>query len=246
MFLFPVQPGSTLFLCLCSAQCFSHIVSILFSFFLFSLFSSLFPTRYLKSSELNYSVGQLKTAQCFLSGTGCLQSNVTAIFYLERAALQEEKEAQYLLGNLHAQGYAQGFADGDADTNKMERGGKIATHWWLKSAINGFANAQYSIGEALLCGFGGLIRNEEESFVWFEKAASQDHADAQNELGTCFYQGRGIEQDFKKAASYYNLASMQGHKKAKKNLVLMREKGLDVPSHYPVALRNYTLVLRHP
>ena len=208
---------------------------------LFSLFSSLFSHRYFKSSELNYSVGQLKTAQCFLSGTGCLQSNVTAISYLERAALQEEKEAQYLLGNLHAQGYA----DGGADTNKMERGGKIATHWWLKSAINGFANAQYSIGEALLCGFGGLIRNEEESSVWFEKAASQGHVNAQNELGTCFYQGRGIGQDFQKAAYYYELALMQGHKKAKKNLKTMHEKGLDVPSHYPVALRNYTLVLQH-
>ena len=191
---------------------------------------------YKLASELNYAVGQLRYANCFLKGFGtCKKSISKAIELLKLADLQEQNEAQYILGKLYSQG------KGNVNTF---RGDIIAVHYWKRSATNGYAPAQWILAKSELNGFGGLLRNEVLAASLFLKAANQGLARAQNSIATCYYQGKGVLQNFKKAAFYYNKAKEQRHTDAAENLDRMREQGLDVPIHFPVRLRNYKLKLK--
>lgn len=48
--------------------------------------------------------------------------------------------------------------------------------------------------------------------------AEQGHADAQYHLGTLYQEGKGVQQDYKQAAHWYQAASSQGHAKAQFSL----------------------------
>ena len=185
-----------------------------------------------KSSALGYAVGCLRHAQCFLKGIGTHRSIDAAKRLLEQSAQQEQSEAQFLLANLHEQGLC--------DCADKQRSDIIAVHWWRKSSQNGFPPAMFKLAKAELNGYGGLHRNEYDAASLFERAATLGHVKAQNAIATCYYQGNGKVQDFKKAAFWYNAAKEQGHLEATANLETMRVKdGMDIPAQFPVELRNY-------
>jgi len=56
------------------------------------------------------------------------------------------------------------------------------------------------------------------------KAAEQGEARAQNHFGVIYAKGSDVEKDFKVAYMWLSLASIQGNRKAKKNLDLLTEK----------------------
>ena len=45
---------------------------------------------------------------------------------------------------------------------------------------------------------------------WFEKAAAQGHAGAQNKLGVMYYEGQGVRQDHEQARRWFEKAAAQG------------------------------------
>ena len=51
-------------------------------------------------------------------------------------------------------------------------------------------------------------------------AAEQGHAGAQNYLGTCYFNGEGVEKNVAEAVKWYRLAAEQGFAKAQVNLGL--------------------------
>jgi hypothetical protein len=53
---------------------------------------------------------------------------------------------------------------------------------------------------------------------WFRKAAEQNYAPAQSNLGYCYDNGRGVEQDAEEAVKWYLKAAEQGHAEAQLNL----------------------------
>ena len=61
----------------------------------------------------------------------------------------------------------------------------------------------------------------------YELAASQGVAKAYyNNLGEMYYNGRGVEKDYTKAAEYYEKAAAQGDTDSQKRLTEMYEQGL--------------------
>ena len=46
------------------------------------------------------------------------------------------------------------------------------------------------------------------------KAAEQGHADAQQDLGCCYYNGGGVEHGMGKAVQWWTKAAEQGHAEA--------------------------------
>ena len=57
----------------------------------------------------------------------------------------------------------------------------------------------------------GVEKDDGEAFKWYEKAAAQAHATAQNNLGFMYQHGRGAEQNDDKAVALYRKAANQGY-----------------------------------
>ena len=49
----------------------------------------------------------------------------------------------------------------------------------------------------------GVNQDDKQAFEWYQKAANQGLALAQNNLGWMYHQGRGVEQDFQQAKICY-------------------------------------------
>jgi len=71
----------------------------------------------------------------------------------------------------------------------------------------------------------GVPKDEAKAVHWYEKAAEQGYANAQNNLGNMYTDGRGVPKDDAKAVQWYQKAAEQGHTDAQKNLDLMVKKG---------------------
>jgi len=56
----------------------------------------------------------------------------------------------------------------------------------------------------------GVGHNFKQAIIWFTKAAQQGNANAQSQLGICYYLGFGVEKDFKQAIPWLTKAAQQG------------------------------------
>ena len=83
---------------------------------------------------------------------------------------------------------------------------------------------------------------QREEMPWSEaiKKAENGDAEAQCYVGSVYYFGTGIPQDYREARKWYLLAAEQGNAKAQYNLGLMYSKGEGVPKDYSESYRWYT------
>ena len=88
-----------------------------------------------------------------------------------------------------------------------------AVRYFRKAADQGFANAQFNLGNSYRNG-DGVAQDCSEAARWYRKAADQGDADAQLSLGALYYFGNGISQDLKLALFFISAAEAQGVEKA--------------------------------
>jgi hypothetical protein len=74
-------------------------------------------------------------------------------------------------------------------------------------AEKGEAHSQFQIGLAFYLGRFGLATNYMEAAKWIRKAAEQNLAQAQFNLGACYANGQGVAQDVIDAYAWLSLAS---------------------------------------
>lgn len=78
--------------------------------------------------------------------------------------------------------------------------------------------------------------------MMFEEAFNNGNADAANDLGAQYYDGkRGFEQDFSKAVYYYNLAAENGSRLAQENLGYCYYYGRNMAVDYEKAFHYFAL-----
>ena len=63
----------------------------------------------------------------------------------------------------------------------------------------------------------GVVQDYVTALKWYTKAAQQNYASAQNNLGVMYDNGEGVVQDYVMAHVWYNLAAAHGNKKAREN-----------------------------
>jgi TPR repeat protein len=89
-----------------------------------------------------------------------------------------------------------------------------AVKWCRKAADQGFADAQYRLGNFYFKGEGvakdGVVANE-----WFRKSAEQNYAAGQYMLGLAFAQGDDARKDYVEAYKWVLLAAANGDDSAK-------------------------------
>ncbi len=111
--------------------------------------------------------------------SGASQDYKKAAKWFNKAARQDNQDAQYMLGIAYyvGRGIPRDYAE--------------SRDWFQKAADQGHARAQYQLGEIYLNGRGA---NKEPAWaaLWYGKAAEQTHAEAQFTLGVVFARGLGL------------------------------------------------------
>src|SRR5205814_1095803 len=83
---------------------------------------------------------------------------------------------------------------------------------------NGDAQSQFTLGAVFYFGDLGLAKDEVEAVKWYRKAAEQNLASAQYNLGNCYREGRGVPKDAVEAVGWYRKAAEQNCASAQFNL----------------------------
>jgi hypothetical protein len=108
----------------------------------------------------------------------------------------------------------------DAEKNKdIEK----AFMWYTKAAMEGHAQAQFSLADMYLESFNQP--NFEKAFYWCELSAQQNNVNAQFYLGRMYLGGQGVKKDFEKAKFWLQRAADQSDCEACFYCGLMFEQG---------------------
>ena len=78
-------------------------------------------------------------------------------------------------------------------------------------------------------------QNYYEAVKWFRKAAEQGHADAQNNLGECYFYGHGVNENYNEAVKWFRKAAEQDNGKAQRYLGNCYVLGAGVQQDYEKA-----------
>jgi TPR repeat protein len=115
-----------------------------------------------------------------------------------------------------------------------------------KSAMLGFAQAQYEWATLLIGGNKQLTPAPKQAGVWLEKAAQQGHRDAQLMTAMGYEQGTyGLRQQPDKAVVYYRKGALNADPIAQYALAYLYEKGRGVESDLPMAFHWYLQAAQH-
>lgn len=137
---------------------------------------------------------------------------------LRKDADSGNAQAQNTLGVM----YFTGEAISKDETGKiLKNDPATAAAWFHRSALQGYADAQFNLGLMYANGEGGLEKDAVKAVEFFRKAAAQGNADAQNNLGAMYHLGEGVTRDLTKAKEWYTKAAAQGNTDAQANLDTM-------------------------
>lgn len=110
----------------------------------------------------------------------------------------------------------------------------------MLKAKSGEAETQNALGEAYYDG-KGVTENLTEAVKWFTKAAEQENAKAEYNLGNCYYYGYGVQyKDYGEAVKWYTKAAEQGYADAQNQLGYCYEFGEGVDTNHKKAVEWYT------
>lgn len=121
----------------------------------------------------------------------------------------------------------------------IERDEKTAYEWYKKAALQHYAPAMNNMGMMYLNG-EYVMKNEEVAFRLFEEA-STEHVQALDNLGRCFENGWGVQQDVGQAINFYQLAGDAGYMLGYFHIGQIYEKGYppDTPKDIEKAVNWY-------
>lgn len=129
------------------------------------------------------------------------------IWYI-KAAEKNNYYGQYNLGQL----YYYGRLKEGIDYEK-------ALEWYLKSAEQGYTNAQLQTG--FIYGNHKKPVDNEKAVYWYEKAAEKGNAVGQFNVGVMYQNGKGYPKDENKAAEWYEKSANQNYANAQYQLGLI-------------------------
>lgn len=83
----------------------------------------------------------------------------------------------------------------------------VSFEWHMKAAVQGLDWAQFFVGEFYYRGSEYIKRDYALALEWYLKAAAQGHHPSETMVGEIYYYGRGVEQDTETAHEWYKKAA---------------------------------------
>jgi TPR repeat protein len=128
----------------------------------------------------------------------------------------------------------------------VARNEQEAARWYRLAVERNVPRAAYRLGLIADQGLVDGVRNPGEAVKWMRMAADAGNlADAQNQLGLYYDQGRGVEADPTEAARWFRRAAAQNSAPAMANLAHAYQTGRGVPADPAEAKRWQNLAVAH-
>jgi TPR repeat protein len=185
----------------------------------------------LNAADQNIKQAQTEVAKLILSKDKLdLSEKKIAIEWLEKASANKEAEATYLLGEFHLKGLSGIF-------NVDEKKG---IELLQKSADLNFVPAMNRLGRLYLHG-EHVIKDINNAYKWFNKAASFDSSEAQYTLGMIYLSEYNRKSNkLTPAISWFELAADNKNVEAMIELAKIYENGKGVKKDMKMAYRWYS------
>jgi TPR repeat protein len=84
-----------------------------------------------------------------------------------------------------------------------------------------------------------VAKDYAEALRWYRKAAEQNFAEPENNLGVCYHNGEGVAKDYAEAVKWYRKAAEQNSTSAQFNLGNCYRRGEGVAKDYAEAVKWY-------
>lgn len=159
-------------------------------------------------------------ADMYFDGEGC-ERNYEMAYKLYK--FSDNAHSHFRLGYMHYMGLG-------TDRDPV----KALCHYKLAARERWSGEAQSMVGFFYEHGLGTEI-DLEQAFLWYEKAAGNNHFPAFYEMGRFYESGKGVAPDMEKAFIYYRIAANRGMKEAQMKLSEMYRNGLGIRRSYRLA-----------
>ena len=126
------------------------------------------------------------------------------------------------------------------DAEKAEKLYVLAVPGLQKLMSEGNTDAMKLLGDLYLDGKGGLEQDYAKAMEYYLKAAEEDNADAQAQLGYMYQNALGVPADYAKAMEWNNRAAQQGNAQGQAQIGYLYQNGLGVTQNLDEAGRWYT------
>ena len=143
------------------------------------------------------------------------------------AAVRKQAESGDAAAQYELAQYYSREADKTDSEKRATRDRKRAFDWCSRSAEQGLAEAQFSLGRMYMLG-QGVVRDSSQGVGWQLKAAEQGLAEAQFEVGMLYLEGAVLEPDPELALEMLTGAANQHYLPAQKQLGTMYFQGAGV------------------
>lgn len=162
----------------------------------------------LKSAEQGDIIAQMKVGDLYFAGTGTDKNIQQSVHWYSKAADQANTQAFHW---LMTQSY-EGNTDANQVIQKMQAEGNIfLAHWVLEMAKQSHdAAAEYAVGWMYDTG-KGLIQDENQARIWYEKSAAQNYPLAIKVLGNKHLFNTYDDSSDEKAMDYLSNAAQQSN-----------------------------------
>jgi len=154
--------------------------------------------KYLKdSARLGYAKAQYHLGKKYYQGEMLNKDFQQARLWFKKAAAQGYIKAQFKLALMLQN--AQGGPRNDSQAIKLL---KIASE-------NGLGEAQHALAVNYLQ--NPKYQNIERAIFWLQKSVEQDNADAKRDLGFLYFDGSGVNKNFRQAMELLETPAQQGN-----------------------------------
>ncbi|KAG9062195.1 hypothetical protein KI688_006527 [Linnemannia hyalina] len=191
---------------------------------------------------------QVALGDRYKDGREVHQDHHAALDWYLKAAERHHPRAQYNIGLLYEKEHDEEGDyreenyreedDGEGDDAVLQDGTN-AFEWFLKAALQGYADAQAKVSQAYTNG-AGISKDNIKAMEWSVKAAENGHAGMQYNMGAAYEKGQGVPQSDSRSFEWYLKSADQGFTKAQERVAAALEAGRGVSRDGLMAVKWYT------
>lgn len=167
---------------------------------------------YQLAAEQGDTYSQANLGDLYEKGLGVARDDKLAALWFGKSAEAGDPQGQMHLATMYRDGLG------------VARNYKEAEKWLSMAADQGSAWALKNLGLIYAHGSDGIPVDQVKAAELFRRAAVQDDADAQYDLGWCYESGLGVAEDRQQAIEWYSKAAAKGHAIALQRLRLSESR----------------------